>query len=142
MEQRISLVTIGVADLARARAFYSALGWKPTIETDDVSFFQAGGMVIGLWGQDNLAEDAALPNRAPGDWGGISLAHNVRSEAEVDAVMAAAESAGARITRPAHRQPWGGYSGYFTDPDGHAWEVGFNPGFPLAPDGTITLPSQ
>lgn len=142
MEQRISLVTIGVADLARARAFYQALGWTPTITHDEVSFFQAGGMIISLWGQDNLAEDAGLRKRTPGDWGGIAIAHNVRSEAEVDAIIAAAEAAGATVTRPAHRQPWGGYSGYFTDPDGHPWEVAHNPSFPIAPDGSIYLPPQ
>ncbi len=140
MEQRISLVTVGVADLARSRAFYEALGWVPARVTDGVVFFQAGGIIIGLWGKDNLAADAGLPKAAPGDWGAIAIAHNVRSEAEVDAVLAAAEAAGGRITRPAHRQPWGGYSGYFTDPDGHPWEVAHNPGFPLAADGSISIP--
>lgn len=141
MEQRISLLTIGVTDLARARAFYEAIGWTPTLVRDEVIFFQAGGMIVGLWSQDSIAEDAGIPARTAGDWGGISLAHNVRSEEEVDAILAAAEAAGGRITRPAHHQPWGGYSGYFTDPDGHPWEVAHNPGFPLAPDGTITLPA-
>jgi uncharacterized protein len=130
MEQRISLVTLGVEDLARARAFYEALGWRGAQQPDDeVAFFQAGGMVFGLW--------AALGGHgAPG----IELAHNVRSRAEVDALLADAEAAGGRIVRPAAVAEWGGYSGAFADPDGYVWEVALNPDWKLADDGTIHLP--
>ena len=130
MEQRISLVTLGVTDLARARAFYEALGWSGAQQPDsEVAFFQAGGMVFGLW--------CALGGHgAPG----IELAHNVRSPREVDALLADAERAGAAIVRQAARADWGGYSGAFADPDGYVWEIAHNPDWKLAGDGTVHLP--
>jgi catechol 2,3-dioxygenase-like lactoylglutathione lyase family enzyme len=137
MEQRISLITLGVADVARARAFYEQLGWRGQ-EVEETVFFQAGGMAVVLWHRDKLAEDAGL---APGAGGiGIGIAQNVRSAAEVDAVIAAAERAGAVVTKPAAPTFYGGYAGYFTDPDGHAWEIAHNPGFTLADDGSLVLP--
>jgi catechol 2,3-dioxygenase-like lactoylglutathione lyase family enzyme len=139
MEQRLSLVTLGVADLGRAREFYEALGWTTRAGPgDDVVFFQAGGMVVALWGRDQLAEDSEVEDS--GGWGGVTLAHNVRSPAEVDAVMAEAEAAGARIGRPAGETFWGGYSGLFVDPDGHPWEVAHNPRWTIREDGSIELP--
>jgi uncharacterized protein len=138
MEQRVSLVTLGVRDLGGARAFYEALGWTTNAAPDDdVVFFQAGGMIVALWGRAELAEDSGVEDS--GGWGGIALAHNVRSPGEVDAVLAEAESAGATVTRPGAETFWGGYSGAFTDPDGHAWEVAHNPHWALADDGSVTL---
>ncbi|MBO0686444.1 MAG: VOC family protein [Candidatus Dormibacteraeota bacterium] len=138
MEQRISLITLGVRDLSRARAFYEALGWGGAVQPDDeVVFFQAGGMILSLWRRDRLVEEAALEDG--GGFGAVSLAHNVRSPAEVDALMARAMQAGARITRPARAMDWGGYSGTFVDPEGHPWEIAHNPGWPLAEDGSVSL---
>ena len=138
MEQRVSLVTLGVADLARARAFYEALGWTTGAEPeDDVVFFQAGGMIVALWSREQLAEDSAVSDG--GGWGGVTLAHNVRSPAEVDAVLSEAEAAGATVARAGAETFWGGYSGVFVDPDGHPWEVAHNPGWTLANDGSIGL---
>jgi len=138
MEQRLSVVTLGVADLARARAFYEALGWKTGAEPDDdVVFFQSGGMVVALWGRSRLAEDSGVMEGV--GWGGITLAQNVRSPAEVAAVMAQAEAAGATITRPAGKTFWGGHSGVFLDPDGYPWEVAHNPHWTLAEDGSVKL---
>src|SRR3954453_7179543 len=136
MEQRVSLVTLGVRDLARARAFYEALGWHTNAEPDDgVIFFQAGGMIVALWGRAELGEDSGV--EVSGGWGGVTLAHNVRAPAEVDAVIAEAETAGGMITRPGAETFWGGYSGAFTDPDGHAWEVAHNPHWTIAEDGSV-----
>jgi catechol 2,3-dioxygenase-like lactoylglutathione lyase family enzyme len=138
MEQRVSLVTLGVHDLARTRAFYEALGWKTGAEPDDhVVFFQAGGMIVALWGRDQLAADSVVEDG--GGWGGVTLAYNVRSPAEVDDVLAQAEAAGATIGRPGAETFWGGYSGVFVDPEGHPWEVAHNPHWTLAADGSITL---
>ena len=138
MEQRLSLVTLGVADLARARAFYEALGWHTgAAPADDVVFFQTGGMIVALWGRDQLAEDSGVEDG--GGWGGVTLAHNVRSPEEVDAVIAEAEEAGARIARPGGKTFWGGYSGIFVDPDGHPWEVAHNPHWTLDEDGSVRL---
>lgn len=138
MEQRVSLITLGVADLARARAFYQELGWTTGAEPDDdVVFFQAGGMIVALWGRDQLAEDTVVSDS--GGWGGITLAHNVRSPAEVDAVLAEAEAAGATIARPGAETFWGGYSGIFVDPEGHAWEIAHNPHWTIADDGSVSL---
>ena len=139
MEQRVSLITLGVRDLARARAFYEALGWTTRAEPgDDVVFFQAGGIVVALWGRDNLAEDSGVTD--PGGWGGVTLAHNVRSPAEVDAVIAEARAAGAAVPRAPGETFWGGYAGVFVDPDGHAWEVAHNPRWTLRDDGSVELP--
>jgi hypothetical protein len=138
MEQRVSLVTLGVSDLGRSRAFYEALGWTTGAEPDaDVIFFQAGGLIVALWDRAQLAEDSVVQD--PGGWGGITLAHNVRSPGEVDAVLAEAAAAGATIGRPGAETDWGGYSGIFVDPDGHPWEVAHNPGWTLAEDGSIRL---
>jgi uncharacterized protein len=139
VEQRISLVTLGVADLGRARRFYERLGWRGQ-EVQETVFFQAGGMVVVLWGRDALAADCGLPDHRAAGFGGIALAHNVRSAAEVDDILAAAARAGATVTRPAAPTFYGGYAGVFTDPDGHAWEVAHNPGFTLAADGSLTVP--
>lgn len=137
MQQRISLVTLGVADVGRARRFYEALGWSGESPDGDVVFFQAGGSIVALWGRDQLAADSTVADG--GGWGGVTLAHNVASPAEVDAVLAEAETAGATIGRPGAPTVWGGYSGVFVDPDGHPWEVAHNPGWPIAADGSISL---
>ncbi len=137
MEPRISLITLGVTDLARARAFYTALGWKQPGDDADVVFFQAGGMVLALWGRDELAADSGV--RDGGGWGGVTLAHHVCSPAEVDAVLTEAEAAGGTIARPGGATFWGGYSGVFVDPDGHPWEVAHNPGWKLESDGSVSL---
>jgi predicted lactoylglutathione lyase len=139
MEPRISLVTLGVGDLARARAFYERLGWHGR-EIEQTVFVQAGGLALVLWGRDKLAADCALRDGPPAGFGGIVLAHNVRSAGEVDAIVAAAADAGATVTRPPAATFYGGYAGVFTDLDGHAWEIACNPGFPLAEDGTLTIP--
>jgi uncharacterized protein len=139
VEQRLSLVTLGVSDLARARAFYEALGWTTgAAPADDVVFFQAGGMIVALWSREQLAEDTVVTDG--GGWGGITLAHNVRSPAEVDAVLAEAGAAGGTILRSGAGTFWGGYSGVFADPDGHPWEVAHNPGWTIEPDGSTRLP--
>jgi len=138
MEQRLSLITLGVSDLARARAFYEALGWATGADPDDdVVFFQMPGMIVALWDRARLAEDSEVEDA--GGWGGVTLAHNARSPAEVDAVLAGAEAAGATIARPGAETFWGGYSGVFIDPDGHPWEVAHNPGWTIADDGGTYL---
>lgn len=137
MEQRLSLVTLGVADTGRARSFYEALGWSGESPDGDVVFFQAGGMIVGLWGRDDLATDSGVTDA--GGWGGVTLAHNVTSPDEVDRVLAEARSAGARIARPGAPTEWGGYSGVFIDPDGHPWEVAHNPGWPIDDEGNTLL---
>ncbi len=139
MEQRITLVTLGVTDLARAKDFYEALGWRGQ-EVEETVFFQAGGLGLVLWGRDKLAGDCGLEAGPAEGFGGIVLAHNVRSDAEVDALLAAAQQAGGTVTKPAVLNVIGFYSGAFADPDGHAWEIAHNPGFPLAEDGSVTLP--
>ncbi|MFD6108652.1 VOC family protein [Streptomyces yangpuensis] len=139
MEQRISLVTLGVADLARAKSFYTALGWRGT-EVEETVFHQAGGLALVLWDRGKLAADCGLPDAPPGGFGGIALAHNVRTDAEVDTVLDAAAAAGGTVTRPAAVNAIGFYSGVFTDPDGHAWEIAHNPGFTLTEDGSLVLP--
>jgi catechol 2,3-dioxygenase-like lactoylglutathione lyase family enzyme len=138
MEQRFSLVTLGVRDLARARAFYEALGWRTgAASTDDVVFFQASGSILALWGRDMLAEDSRVEDS--GGWGGIALAYNARSTAEVDAVIAEAAAAGATIGRQPAKTFWGGYSGVFIDPEGHPWEVAHNPGWTIDDEGGVHL---
>jgi catechol 2,3-dioxygenase-like lactoylglutathione lyase family enzyme len=136
MEQRVSLITLGVTDLARARAFYEALGWTTGAQPDeDTVFFQAGGMILGLWDRAKLAEDSRVED--DGGWGGITLAHNVGSREEVDSVIAEARAAGATIGRDPGETFYGGYSAVFLDPDGHPWEVAHNPDWTLLPDGSI-----
>jgi catechol 2,3-dioxygenase-like lactoylglutathione lyase family enzyme len=138
MEQRLSLVTLGVSDLARAKRFYEALGWVTTTDPElDVVFFEAGGMVVALWDRESLAEDSGVADG--GGWGGVTLAHNVRSPEEVDRVIAEAEAAGATIPRRGAETFWGGYSGVFVDPDGHPWEVAHNPSWTIEEDGSIRL---
>jgi hypothetical protein len=140
MEQRVSLITLGVRDLARARAFYEALGWRSGAEeADDVVFFQAGGMVLALWDRAKLAEDSCVEDS--GGWGGITPAHNVRSPAEVDAVIEEARAAGAEIVREPAEAFWGGYTAAFTDPDGHPWEIAHNPRWTITDDGRTELPA-
>ncbi|MEX2454670.1 MAG: VOC family protein [Rhodospirillaceae bacterium] len=140
MEQRLSLVTLGVRDMTRSRAFYEALGWTASPASEDgVTFFQCGGLIVGLFGFGDLAEDAGVPPATAGGTG-ISLAHNARSRDGVDTILAEAEAAGATIVKPAKDTVWGGYSGCFRDPDGHLWEVAWNPFFPIAGDGTVRLP--
>ena len=137
MDQRLSLVTLGAADVARSRAFYEALGWSGESPNGEVVFFQSGGMIVALWSRAALAADSAVEDR--GGWGGITLAHNVASPEDVDAVLADAAAAGAAIGRPGAPTFWGGYSGVFIDPDGHPWEVAHNPGWPLQQDGSVRL---
>jgi catechol 2,3-dioxygenase-like lactoylglutathione lyase family enzyme len=141
MDQRLSLITLGVGDVSRAQAFYEALGWHldggVDDETDHVAFFQAGGLILALWDRGKLAEDSAVEDT--GGWGGVTVAYNVRSPGEVDAVLAEAQAAGARIGRPGAATFWGGYSGVFVDPDGHPWEVAHNPGWTVHEDGRTTL---
>jgi uncharacterized protein len=138
MEQRLSLVTLGVADVAASRAFYERLGWKRTGDDEEVAFFQCGGMAVALWSRAALAEDSTVED--PGGWGGVTLALNVRSPAEVDTVLAEAKAAGARIGREGAETFWGGYSGVFIDPDGHPWEVAHNPFWTIGDDGSVRLP--
>ena len=138
MEQRLSLVTLGVRDLGRARAFYEALGWKTGADPgDDVVFFPAGGMIVALWDRARLAEDSGVEDG--GGWGGVTLAYNVGSSAQVDSVLEEAAAAGATIARPGGETFWGGYSGVFIDLEGHPWEVAHNPHWTLHEDGSITL---
>jgi catechol 2,3-dioxygenase-like lactoylglutathione lyase family enzyme len=141
MEQRVSLITLGVRDVSRAQAFYQALGWRlgggVDDDTDHVAFFQAGGLIVALWDRGKLAHDSVVEDR--GGWGGVTLAHNVRSPEEVDAVLAEARQAGARIARAGGPTFWGGYSGVFVDPDGHPWEVAHNPAWTVHEDGRTTL---
>jgi uncharacterized protein len=137
----ITLVTLGVADLARSREFYAALGWTPAAESQEgVVFIQLAGLVLGLFPIDELAKDQGRPDARLGT-GAITLARNLASPEEVDAAFAEAIGAGATVVKRPERVFWGGYSGYFADPDGHVWEIAHNPGWPLADDGTLTLPS-
>ena len=138
MEQRVSLVTLGVRDLAKARAFYEALGWRSgAAPADNVVFFQAGGLVVALWGRAELAEDSTVEDA--GGWGGITLAYNVSSPGEVDAVIEEARGAGATIGREPAATFWGGYSAVFLDPEGHPWEIAHNPHWTIGPDGSTSL---
>jgi len=142
MEQRLSLVTLGVADLKRARRFYEeGLGWTRNNAEAEVAFYQAGGMIVALWAREGLAADAKLSPEGSG-FRAMALAYNARSRAEVDAVLAEAARAGAAIPKVAEETPWGGYAGYFADPDGHLWEVAHNPFWTIAEDGSVTLPPR
>jgi hypothetical protein len=139
MKPKLSLVTLGVADLERSRRFYEdGLGWRRGNAHAEVVFFQIGGAILGLFSRKELAADARLPGEGSG-FGGITLGYNTRTRAEVDAVLTEAEAAGAKILKPAQDTFWGGYAGYFTDPDGHPWEVAWNPDWHLADDGSIRL---
>lgn len=139
MEQRISMVTLGVTDVSRARTFYQRLGWRGQ-ELQETVFFQAGGLAFVLWGRDKLAADAGVRDDGADGFGGIVLAHNVRTPDEVDDVLTRATEAGGEITQPARTTFYGGYAGCFKDPDGHVWEIAYNPGLPLTPEGTIQVP--
>ena len=142
MEQRLSLVTFGVRDLAAARAFYRRLGWKESPPSNqDVAFFQVGGLIFGLWDRASLVEDAGVDKPGKG-FANISLAHNVRTRAEVDRILKKAAKAGATITKPAEEKFFGGYGGYFADLDGFSWEITWNPGFRILKDGSMRLPRK
>lgn len=141
MEKRLSLITLGVADVSRSEAFYEALGWRRDggvdDDTDHVVFFQVPGMIVALWDRAKLAADSGVDDA--GGWGGVTLAYNVGSPQEVDAVIEEARAAGAAIPRAGAPTFWGGYSGVFVDPDGHPWEVAHNPGWTIHEDGSTTL---
>ena len=139
MEQRVSLITLGVTDLHRARRFYEQLGWQGQ-EVDETVFFQTGGGALVLWARDKLALDCGVTDDSPEGFDGVALAQNVSSTAQVDVVIAAAEQAGATVTKRPTETFYGGYAGCFADPDGHVWEIAHNPGFPMADDGSITIP--
>ena len=144
MDQRVSLITLGVADLERSRRFYEdGLGWRHAGDLPNVYFFQISGAALGLFQREELAKDAKLSPDGGGfgGFGGIALAHNVRVREDVDAVLAEAERAGATILKPAEEAFWGGYSGYFADPDGYLWEVAWNPHWPIDADGRVSLPA-
>jgi predicted lactoylglutathione lyase len=138
MEQRISLVTLGVSDVAASRAFYERLGWTVGMDVEETVFFQAGGSVLTLWSREKLADDSGVSDK--GGWGGITLAHNVRRREDVDEIVERARAAGATVTREPAETFYGGYAGVFTDPDGHAWEIAHNPGFELDAEGNLRLP--
>jgi predicted lactoylglutathione lyase len=141
LEPRVSLITIGVADLERSRAFYEALGWRSDSKPEEgVVFFQSGSMVFGLWSRTELAKDSEVVDN--GGWGGVTLAYNVGSPAAVDWFLAKARDAGARIAREGGATFWGGYNGVFIDPDGHPWEVAHNPFWTLAENGDVALPRE
>jgi uncharacterized protein len=140
MEQRVSLITLGVADLNRSREFYERLGWRRSmVKAEGVAFFQTGGMALALFPRHELAKDANISPDGQG-LSGISLAYNIRTREEVDTVLAAAETAGAKLLKPAQDAFWGGYSGYFADLDGFPWEVAWNPSLRIAEDGSIQIP--
>ncbi len=140
LDQRITLITLGVADLGRSRSFYEQLGWRGQ-QTEETVFFQAGGQAVVLWDREKVAADAGIDeDDGVSTFGGIMLAHNVFSRSDVDDLIAAAAGAGARVTKEPAETFYGGYAGVFRDPDGHAWEIAHNPGFPLGEDGSLTLP--
>ena len=141
MDPRVTIVTLGVASVPAARRFYEALGWKASSASqgDDVAFFQMNGMALSLFGRRALAEDAAIADSQPG-FSGVTLAQNLDSPASVDAAFAEALSAGATLLKRPETAFWGGYSGYFADPDGHIWELAHNPFFPLDAEGNLVLP--
>jgi len=138
MPQRVTLITLGVEDLARSRAFYQALGWRPAQAEGGIVFYQLNGQVLGLFGRAALAEDQGRPGAELGT-GAMTLAQNFATEAEVDTAFAEAIGAGATVLKRPEKVFWGGYSGYYADPDGHVWEVAMNPFWPLAEDGSLTL---
>jgi predicted lactoylglutathione lyase len=138
MQQRVSLITLGVADVGVAKAFYERLGWRVGLDVEETVFFQVGDSILALWGRDKLEQDSGVVDG--GGWGGVTLAHNVGTRSEVDRVIEEARSAGARIGREPADTFYGGYAGVFIDPDGHPWEVAHNPGFKLGDDGSLMLP--
>lgn len=138
--QRVTLITLGVADLDRSRNFYAALGWSPTQEQEGICFYQINGLVLGLFGIGPLAQDQGRPDASLGT-GAMTLAQNFNTTEEVDAAFAAALVAGATALKKPKKVFWGGYSGYYADPDGHVWEVAMNPSWPLDKDGSLTLPA-
>jgi len=141
MEQRISVVTLGVRDLGESKKFYAGgFGWVPIFENSEVLFFQTGGLVFALYRRDEFARDFRLDPVEFGAAATVALSHNVRTRDEVDLLMARAAEAGARILKPAQEAPWGGYSGYFSDPDGFAWEIAWNPGWRMHADGAVEIP--
>jgi catechol 2,3-dioxygenase-like lactoylglutathione lyase family enzyme len=143
VEARVSLITLGVADVAVSRRFYEAMGWPGAQSPDgEVVFFPVGGMVVALWSRPLAAADSNVDDDSRSTWGGITLAHNVRSPAEVDAVLAEAAAAGGVVARPGAPTSWGGYSGLFVDPDGHRWEVAHNPAWSIEADGSVRLPAS
>jgi uncharacterized protein len=140
MEPRLSFITLGVADVSASRKFYEALGFRASSASQsDVAFFDAGGVVLAVFGREALAEDAGVAADKPG-FSGVALAHNVQSQTDVDRVLDEAVAAGAKLLKPGQKAFWGGYSGYFADPDGHIWEVAYNPFMPLNEAGRVTLP--
>jgi uncharacterized protein len=141
MEQRISIVTLGVSDLNRSRAFYERLGWRRSVaEAEGIVFFQLGGIALALYPRAELAKDANVPDAGSG-FCGVTLAYNTRTREEVDTALMKAAAAGAKVLKPAKEAVWGGYSGYFADPDGFPWEVAWNPSFSIAGNGSIHLPA-
>ena len=141
MEQRVTLLTLGVASYERATAFYAALGWSPTLEIEETAFYEANGLVFTVWSREKLSADMGIPDDGA-RWSGIALAHNVRSRDEVDAIVEQARANGGEITREPSETFYGGYAGAFRDPDGHVWEIAHNPGFGLDDDGNVVLPSR
>ena len=139
--QRVTLITLGVDDLERSRRFYQALGWVPARAMDGVVFFQMHGALLGLFGRAELAADQGRPDAALGT-GAMTLAQNFATKSQVDVAFALALSAGAQALKPPVEVFWGGYSGYFSDPDGHVWELAMNPFWPLNCDGSLTLPEE
>ena len=140
MEQRVSIITLGVMDLKRSSRFYERLGWRRAMaKSEGIVFFQAGGMALALYPRHELAKDANVAPEGQG-FNGISVAYNTRNRAEVDSVLEHAVAAGAKLLKPAQEAFWGGYSGYFSDLDGFLWEVAWNPFFPIAEDGSIRIP--
>jgi len=138
MKPKINLITLGVRDFDRALAFYrDGLGWSAQVH-DDVAFFPLNGLVLGLYPREKLAEDAAVPAGGDG-FSGIALAYNTQSEEEADQVLAEVERLGGKIVKPAQKVFWGGYSGYFTDPEGHLWEVAFNPFWSFDEQGNVVM---
>lgn len=141
MDPRISIVTLGVQDMERARAFYQKMGFAPSSASNEsVTFFHSAGTVLGLYGREALAEDAQVDPGVAADFSGVALAHNCRKESDVDLVLQQAEAAGATILKPAQKVFWGGYSGYFADPDGHLWEIAHNPFFEFDDQDQLILP--
>jgi predicted lactoylglutathione lyase len=140
MKQSVALITLGVADYARAKTFYAALGWTPVLDIEETAFYQANGVVLVLWAREKLAADMAIPDDGA-RWSGIVLAHNVGSREEVDDVIDRARTHGGEVTREPSETFYGGYAGGFRDLDGHVWEIAHNPGFGLTDDGSVILPA-